>query len=95
MYHKLAGMTGTAETEAGEFWDIYKLDVVIPTNRPIARNDMNDRVYKTKREKYKAVIEEIEKWYQAGRPVLVGTTSVEISEMLSKMLPCVRLSTMY
>ena len=87
MYHKLSGMTGTAETEAGEFWDIYKLDViVIPTNRPIARNDMNDRVYKTKREKYKAVIEEIEKMVQAGRPVLVGTTSVEISEMLSKML---------
>ncbi|HJC93561.1 MAG TPA: preprotein translocase subunit SecA [Candidatus Phocaeicola excrementigallinarum] len=87
MYHKLSGMTGTAETEAGEFWDIYKLDVVvIPTNRPIARIDMNDRVYKTKREKYKAVIEEIEKMVSAGRPVLVGTTSVEISEMLSKML---------
>ena len=87
MYHKLSGMTGTAETEAGEFWDIYKLDVVvIPTNRPIARHDMNDRVYKTKREKYKAVIEEIEKMVQEGRPVLVGTTSVEISEMLSKML---------
>ena len=87
MYHKLSGMTGTAETEAGEFWDIYKLDVVvIPTNRPIARKDMNDRVYKTKREKYKAVIEEIEKMLEAGRPVLVGTTSVEISEMLSKML---------
>ena len=87
MYHKLAGMTGTAETEAGELWDIYKLDVVvIPTNRRIARNDMNDRVYKTKREKYKAVIEEIESLVQAGRPVLVGTTSVEISEMLSKML---------
>ena len=87
MYHKLSGMTGTAETEAGELWDIYKLDVVvIPTNRPIARNDMNDRVYKTKREKYKAVIEEIEKMVEAGRPVLVGTTSVEISEMLSKML---------
>ena len=87
MYHKLAGMTGTAETEAGEFWDIYKLDVVvIPTNRPIARKDMNDRVYKTKREKYKAVIEEIEAMVRAGRPVLVGTTSVEISEMLSKML---------
>ncbi len=87
MYHKLAGMTGTAETEAGEFWDIYKLDVVvIPTNRPIARIDMNDRVYKTKREKYKAVIEEIEKMINIGRPVLVGTTSVEISEMLSKML---------
>ena len=87
MYHKLSGMTGTAETEAGELWDIYKLDVVvIPTNRPIARNDMNDRVYKTKREKYKAVIEEIDKMVEAGRPVLVGTTSVEISEMLSKML---------
>ena len=87
MYHKLSGKTGTAETEAGELWDIYKLDVVvIPTNRPIARNDMNDRVYKTKREKYKAVIEEIEKMVAAGRPVLVGTTSVEISEMLSKML---------
>ena len=87
MYHKLAGMTGTAITEAGEFWDIYKLDVVeIPTNRPIARKDMNDRVYKTNREKYKAVIEEIERMIAAGRPVLVGTTSVEISEMLSKML---------
>ncbi|MBQ8450996.1 MAG: preprotein translocase subunit SecA, partial [Bacteroidaceae bacterium] len=87
MYHKLSGMTGTAETEAGEFWDIYKLDVVvIPTNRPIARNDMNDRIYKTKREKYKAVIEEIESLVQQGRPVLVGTTSVEISEMLSRML---------
>ena len=93
MYHKLAGMTGTAETEAGEFWDIYKLDVVvIPTNRPIARIDMNDRVYKTKREKYKAVIEEIEKMVQAGRPVLVGTTSVEISEMLSKMLTMRKIS---
>ena len=87
MYHKLSGMTGTASTEAGEFWDIYKLDVVeIPTNRPVIRDDMNDRVYKTQREKYKAVIEEIEKMIQAGRPVLVGTTSVEISEMLSKML---------
>ena len=87
MYHKLAGMTGTAETEAGEFWDIYKLDVVvIPTNRPVARHDMNDRVYKTKREKYNAVIEEIERMVSAGRPVLVGTTSVEISELLSKML---------
>ena len=87
MYHKLAGMTGTAITEAGEFWDIYKLDVVeIPTNRPIARHDLNDRVYKTNREKYKAVIEEIERMVKAGRPVLVGTTSVEISEMLSKML---------
>jgi Preprotein translocase subunit SecA (ATPase, RNA helicase) len=87
MYHKLSGMTGTAETEAGELWDIYKLDVVvIPTNRAILRKDMNDRVYKTKREKYKAVIEEIESLVNAGRPVLVGTTSVEISEMLSKML---------
>ena len=87
MYHKLAGMTGTAETEAGEFWDIYKLDVVvIPTNRPIARNDMNDRIYKTKREKYNAVIEEIVRLTEAGRPVLVGTTSVEISELLSRML---------
>ena len=87
MYHKLSGMTGTAETEAGELWDIYKLDVVvIPTNRVIARKDMNDRVYKTKREKYKAVIEEIERLVGEGRPVLVGTTSVEISEMLSKML---------
>src|SRR5574344_1695271 len=87
MYHKLAGMTGTAETEAGELWDIYKLDVVvIPTNRPVIRHDMNDRVYKTKREKYKAVIEEIERMHHEGRPVLVGTTSVDISEMLSKML---------
>ncbi|WP_288732312.1 preprotein translocase subunit SecA, partial [uncultured Parabacteroides sp.] len=87
MYHKLSGMTGTAETEAGEFWDIYKLDVVvIPTNRPIARNDMNDRIYKTKREKYAAVIEEISALVEAGRPVLVGTTSVEISELLSRML---------
>ena len=87
MYHKLAGMTGTASTEAGEFWDIYKLDVVeIPTNRPIARNDMDDRVYKTAREKYAAVIDEIEDLRKQGRPVLVGTTSVEISELLSKML---------
>ena len=87
MYHKLAGMTGTASTEAGEFWDIYKLDVVeIPTNKPIARNDMDDRVYKTNREKYRAVIEEIEEMRNAGRPCLVGTTSVEISELLSKML---------
>ncbi len=87
MYHKLAGMTGTAVTEAGEFWDIYKLDVVeIPTNRPVVRDDMNDRVYKTQREKYKAVIQEIEKMRNSGRPTLVGTTSVEISEMLSKML---------
>ena len=87
MYHKLSGMTGTAETEAGELWDIYKLDVVvIPTNRPIARNDMNDRIYKTKREKYNAVIEEIVHLTEIGRPVLVGTTSVEISELLSRML---------
>ncbi len=87
MYHKLAGMTGTASTEAGEFWDIYKLDVVeIPTNRPIARDDMDDRVYKTAREKYAAVIDEIEDLRKQGRPVLVGTTSVEISELLSKML---------
>ena len=87
MYHKLAGMTGTAETEAGEFWDIYKLDVVvIPTNRPIARKDMNDRIYRTKREKYNAVIEEVDKLVKEGRPVLVGTTSVEISELLSRLL---------
>jgi len=87
MYHKLAGMTGTAETEAGEFWDIYKLDVVvIPTNRPVIREDMNDRIYKIKREKYAAVIEEIVNLTNAGRPVLVGTTSVEISELLSRML---------
>ncbi|MBD5173285.1 MAG: preprotein translocase subunit SecA [Bacteroidales bacterium] len=87
MYHKLAGMTGTAETEAGELWDIYKLDVVtIPTNRPIARKDMDDRVYKTKKEKYAAVIEEIERLRGEGRPVLVGTTSVDISELLSRML---------
>ena len=81
MYSKLAGMTGTAETEAGELWDIYKLDVVsIPTNRPIARKDYEDLVFKTKREKYNAVIEEVGKCVEAGRPVLVGTTSVEISE---------------
>ncbi len=87
MYHKLAGMTGTASTEAGEFWDIYKLDVVeIPTNRKVLRNDMDDRVYKTAREKYTAVIEEIEAMRKAGRPVLVGTTSVEISELISRML---------
>ena len=87
MYHKLAGMTGTAETEAGEFWNIYKLDVVvIPTNKPIARIDMEDRVYRTKREKYNAVIDEICRLVDAGRPVLVGTTSVDISELLSKML---------
>ncbi len=87
MYHKLAGMTGTAETEAGELWDIYKLDVVtIPTNKPVARIDMNDRVYKTKKEKYAAVIDEIVRLRDAGRPVLVGTTSVEISELLKRML---------
>jgi preprotein translocase subunit SecA len=87
MYHKLAGMTGTASTEAGEFWDIYKLDVVeIPTNKPVIRNDMDDRVYKTAREKYKAVIEEVVKMRKQGRPTLIGTTSVEISELLSRML---------
>ena len=87
MYNKLAGMTGTAETEAGEFWNIYKLDVVvIPTNKPIARIDMNDRIYRTKREKYNAVSDEIVALVGAGRPVLVGTTSVEISELLSRML---------
>ena len=87
MYHKLAGMTGTASTEAGEFWDIYKLDVVeIPTNRPVIRNDQDDRVYKTQREKYNAVIDEIINMRVSGRPTLVGTTSVEISELLSKML---------
>ena len=87
MYHKLAGMTGTAITEAGEFWNIYKLDVVeIPTNRPVLRKDMNDRVYKTKREKYAAVIAEVEKMRLAGRPCLVGTTSVDVSELLSRML---------
>lgn len=87
MYHKLAGMTGTAETEAGELWDIYKLDVVvIPTNKPIIRKDANDLVYKTKREKYNAVIDEIVRLVDAGRPVLVGTTSVEVSELLSRML---------
>lgn len=87
MYHKLAGMTGTAVTEAGEFWEIYKLDVVtIPTNLPITRNDAEDLVYKTKRDKYKAVIDEIKILKAKGRPVLVGTTSVEVSELLSKML---------
>jgi preprotein translocase subunit SecA len=87
MYHKLSGMTGTAETEAGELWNIYKLDVVvIPTNRPIIRIDYNDLIYKTKREKYNAVIDEIVKLSKAGRPVLVGTTSVEVSELLSRML---------
>ncbi len=87
MYHKLSGMTGTAETEAGEFWNIYKLDVVvIPTNKPIAREDRNDIVYKTTKEKYNAVIAEIVNLTEAGRPVLVGTTSVEVSELLSRML---------
>ena len=87
MYHKLSGMTGTAVTEAGEFWEIYKLDVVeIPTNRPIARRDEDDLIYKTKREKYNAVIDEVTKLSKQGRPVLIGTTSVEISELLSKML---------
>ena len=87
MYHKLAGMTGTATTEAGEFWDIYKLDVVeIPTNRPVIRNDQDDRVYRTAREKYNAVIDEINELRNNGRPTLVGTTSVEISELLSRML---------
>ncbi|MBQ3743962.1 MAG: preprotein translocase subunit SecA [Bacteroidales bacterium] len=87
MYHKLSGMTGTAETEAKEFWDIYKLDVVvIPTNRPVIRNDMNDLIYKTKKAKYGAVIDRIQEYVKQGRPVLVGTTSVEISELLSRML---------
>ncbi len=87
MYSKLAGMTGTAVTEAGELWEIYKLDVMeIPTNRPIARDDRNDLIYKTKREKYNAIIDEVTKLSQAGRPVLIGTTSVEISELLSKLL---------
>ena len=87
MYHKLAGMTGTASTEAGEFWDIYKLDVVeIPTNKPVIRNDMDDRVYKTARDKYRAVIEEVVRMRKSGRPTLIGTTSVEISELLSRML---------
>src|SRR5690606_225994 len=87
MYHKLAGMTGTAETEAGEFWEIYKLDVVvIPTNKKIVREDREDKVYKTVREKFNAVVEEIVDLTKAGRPVLVGTTSVEISEVLSRML---------
>ncbi|MCH7397969.1 preprotein translocase subunit SecA [Belliella sp. DSM 107340] len=87
MYHKLSGMTGTAETEAGEFWEIYKLDVVvIPTNRPIVRQDRDDKVYKTVREKFNAVADEIVELTKAGRPVLVGTTSVEISELLSRML---------
>ena len=87
MYNKLSGMTGTAETEAGEFWDIYELDVVvIPTNKPIIRDDREDKVYKTAREKYNAIIEEVVGLSQQGRPVLVGTTSVEISELLSRLL---------
>lgn len=87
MYHKLAGMTGTAETEAAEFWDIYKLDVVsIPTNVPVIRNDVQDLVFKTKREKFKAVIDEVEEMRKQGRPILVGTTSVEVSELLSRMM---------
>lgn len=87
MYHKLSGMTGTAETEAGELWDIYKLDViVIPTNRPCVRDDREDLVYKTRREKYNAIINEVVELNKLGRPVLVGTTSVEISELLSRML---------
>ena len=93
MYRKLSGMTGTAVTEAGELWEIYKLDVVeIPTNRPIARDDRDDLVYKTKREKYNAVIDEVTKLSQAGRPVLIGTTSVEISELLGKMLSIRKIS---
>ena len=87
MYEKLAGMTGTAATEAGEFWEIYKLDVVtIPTNKPIRRIDYPDLIFKTKKEKYEAVIEEIVKWHKVGRPILVGTTSVEVSELLSRLL---------
>lgn len=87
MYHKLSGMTGTAETEAKEFWDIYKLDVMtIPTNKPISRIDRNDLIYKTKREKYNAIIDQIVEWQNLGRPVLVGTTNVEVSELLSRML---------
>ena len=87
MYSKLSGMTGIAITEAGEFWEIYKLDVMeIPTNRPIARKDQNDLIYKTKREKYNTVIDEVVKLSEAGRPVLIGTTSVEVSELLSRML---------
>merc|ERR1712137_558744 len=87
MYRKLAGMTGTAVTEAGEFWEIYKLDVMeIPTNRPIARDDRNDLIYKTKREKYNAIIDQVTELSKQQRPVLIGTTSVEISELLSRML---------
>jgi len=87
MYHKLAGMTGTAETEAGEFWDIYKLDVVvIPTNRPVIRDDQNDIIYKTKKAKFNAVIDKVVELSEAGRPVLVGTTDVETSELLARMM---------
>ena len=87
MYDKLSGMTGTTETEASEFWEIYKLDVVaIPTNKPIQRDDKNDVVYKTNKEKYNAVIEDIVELTEKGRPILVGTTSVEISELLSTIL---------
>jgi preprotein translocase subunit SecA len=87
MYSKLAGMTGTAVTEAGELWEIYKLDVVeIPTNRGMSRNDKEDLIYKTTREKFNAVIEDVTELSQSGRPVLIGTTSVEISELLSRML---------
>ena len=87
MYHKLAGMTGTAETEAGEFWSIYKLDVmVIPTNRPVIRDDQDDLIYKTKKAKYAAVIDRVVELTEKGRPVLVGTTDVETSELLSRML---------
>ena len=93
MYHKLSGMTGTAETEAGELWDIYELDVMaIPTNRPIARDDREDLVYKTKREKYNAIIDDVVKMREAGRPVLVGTTTVEVSELLSRMLDIRKIS---
>lgn len=96
MYHKLAGMTGTAETEAAELWNIYKLDVVtIPTNLAMVRKDNEDLVYKTKREKYKAVIDEIEQLRNAGRPVLVGTTSVEVSELLSRMMQAKKFRIMF
>lgn len=87
MYDKLAGMTGTAETEAAEFWEIYKLDViVVPTNRPVIREDFPDMIYRTKIEKYRAIIEEIKRQHEKGRPVLVGTITVEVSEQLSRML---------
>ena len=93
MYNKLSGMTGTAETEAGEFWEMYKLDcVVIPTNKKIARSDMEDKVYKTLKAKFNAVIEEIIDLKNNGRPILVGTTSVEISELLSRMLNMKKIS---